>query len=167
MSAFLQEDIIKLGKRPSTLSILLANLYFQRRTFVKRDKPREIRTPALTTTQDPEGKFLHIQDNWNVVHPLDIADLTSDGKILPMDAILLTEGDFVDVGAELDFVLSRQRHKPTTLKCFLTCTHIVRMIPAHYVQRMQLYAEPKAHNFPSTTGKSKEEDTYNSHVDEE
>jgi hypothetical protein len=114
---------------------------------LQRDKPREIRTPALTTTQDPEGKFLHIQDNWNVVHPLDIADLTSDGKILPMDAILLTEGDFVDVGAELDFVLSRQRHKPTTLKCFLTCTHIVRMIPAHYVQRMQLVSYKDASYF--------------------
>lgn len=104
----------------------------------QRDKPRGSKTPALSATQDPEGKYLRIQEHWSAVRPLTIADLTSAGKILPMDAVLLTEGDFVDVGAELDFVLSRQRNKGTTLKCFLTCTHIVRMIPAGYVEKMKL-----------------------------
>ncbi|KAG1788108.1 uncharacterized protein HD556DRAFT_912938 [Suillus plorans] len=113
-------------------------LYLQRRAFIKRDKPRGSKTPALSATQDPEGKYLRIQEHWSAVRPLTIADLTSAGKILPMDAVLLTEGDFVDVGAELDFVLSRQRNKGTTLKCFLTCTHIVRMIPAGYVEKMKL-----------------------------
>ncbi|KAG1880087.1 hypothetical protein F4604DRAFT_1922777 [Suillus subluteus] len=113
-------------------------LYFQRRVFVKRDKPHESKTPALSTMQDPEGKYLHVQDHWNIVRPLAIADLTDAGKVLPMDSILLTDGDFVDVGAELDFVLSRECHKGTTLKCFLTCTHIVQIIPASYVQKMKL-----------------------------
>ncbi|KAG1839203.1 hypothetical protein DFJ58DRAFT_845764 [Suillus subalutaceus] len=60
------------------------------------------------------------------------------GKILAMDSVLLTEGDFVDVGAKLDFIIRRDRQRGMTLRCFLTCTHIVRMIPANYVKHMKL-----------------------------
>ncbi|KAG1811914.1 hypothetical protein EV424DRAFT_1542324 [Suillus variegatus] len=91
-------------------------LYLQRRAFIKRDKPRDAKVPTLTAMQDPNGKYLCIQDNWSIVCPLTIAELTGAGKILPMDAVLLTEGDFVDVGAELDFVdesTPKQKHACT------------------------------------------------------
>ncbi|KAG1877462.1 hypothetical protein F4604DRAFT_1680127 [Suillus subluteus] len=95
-------------------------LYFQRHAFIKRDKPCDSKTPTLSTTQDPEGKYLRVQDNWSIVHPLTIADLTSMGKILPMDAVLLTQGDFVDVGAELDFVKMKLDENIMSWKCTST-----------------------------------------------
>ncbi|KAG1718692.1 hypothetical protein EDB19DRAFT_1649792 [Suillus lakei] len=64
--------------------------------------------------------------------------MTELAKIIPMNSVLLTEGDFVDVRAELDFVLNRDRHSCTILKCFLTCTYIVRIIPASQMQAMNL-----------------------------
>lgn len=91
----------------------------------QRDQPYESKEPLLTDEEDPGRKYMHVQDHWDVKCPLCTADLTDAGKILAMDAILLTEGDFVDVGAELDFVVSRDRHKGTMLKCFLSCDHIV------------------------------------------
>jgi hypothetical protein len=88
---------------------------------------------------------MRIQDLWSVLRPLRTADLTDTGKILAMDAVLLTEGDFVDVGAELDFVVNRDRHKGTTLKCFLSCDHIVRLMPASLVRDMQLVSMINIH----------------------
>ncbi|KAG1886355.1 uncharacterized protein F5891DRAFT_989133 [Suillus fuscotomentosus] len=115
-----------------------------------RDQPRKSKEPALTATQDPEGRYICVQDRWNVVRPLTVANLTDAGKVVPMDAVLLTEGDFVDVGAELDFVLSRDRQKGTSLKCFLTCTHVVRLIPAHYVSDL-MHNEKRADRKHTTT----------------
>ncbi|KAG2145273.1 hypothetical protein DEU56DRAFT_754129 [Suillus clintonianus] len=71
----------------------------------QRDKPQKCKEAVLTEAQDPEGKYKHVQDLWNVACPLMTANLTGSGKILPMDSVLLSEGDFVDVGAELDFVI--------------------------------------------------------------
>ncbi|KAG1855297.1 hypothetical protein F4604DRAFT_1932359 [Suillus subluteus] len=88
--------------------------------FIKRDKPRDSKTPALSTMQDPEGKYLRVQDNWNIVRPLTIADLTGAGKILPMDAVLLTQGDFVDISAELDFVKMKLDENIMSRKCTST-----------------------------------------------
>jgi hypothetical protein len=82
-----------------------------------------------------------IEKNWSVVHALQVADLSDEGKIVQMNSVLLTERDFVDVGAELDFVISRDRHKDTVLKCFLTCTHIVRMVPSHQMEYMALVSD--------------------------
>lgn len=114
------------------------DIYLQKRAFVKRDQPYKIKEPLLTDDEDPGRKYMRIQDLWSVMRPLRTADLTDTGKILAMDAVLLTEGDFVDVGAELDFVVNRDRHKGTTLKCFLSCDHIVRLMPASLVRDMQL-----------------------------
>ncbi|KAG2133024.1 hypothetical protein DEU56DRAFT_739127 [Suillus clintonianus] len=94
--------------------------------------------PILSEAQDPARKYLPVQEHWNVMDPLTTAELTEAGKILPIDSIILTEGDFVDVGAELDFVVSRERNKETTLKCFLTCTHVVRLIAAHNIEHLDL-----------------------------
>ncbi|KAG1856184.1 hypothetical protein C8R48DRAFT_776018 [Suillus tomentosus] len=71
-------------------------IYSQRRVFIKRDQPRKSKELALTATQDPEGKYICVQDLWNVVRPLTVANLTDTGKVVPMDAVLLTEGDFMD-----------------------------------------------------------------------
>ncbi|KAG1721640.1 hypothetical protein EDB19DRAFT_1646332 [Suillus lakei] len=136
--------------RQSAHSISLVNMSAEAQLTMREqhDKPqkfkevqgssRKFKEAVLTEAQDPEGKYQHVQELWNVACPLTTANLTGSGKILPMDSVLLSEGDFVDVGAELDFVVSRDRHKGTTLKCFLTCTHIVRLIPADYVQHMKL-----------------------------
>ncbi|KAG1851053.1 hypothetical protein DFJ58DRAFT_842249 [Suillus subalutaceus] len=95
------EDTNKLGKLPSIPLILPVNMNREQERIVLAKEP------ALMAAQDPGGKYICVQELWNVVHPLTVADLTGKGKVLPMDAIHLTEGDFVDVGAELDFVMSR------------------------------------------------------------
>lgn len=74
----------------------------------QREKALGSKEPVLSVAEDPEGKYLSVQEMWNIGQPLDVADLTKSSKILPMDTVLLTEGDFVDVRAELDFVLSRE-----------------------------------------------------------
>lgn len=111
----------------------------------QRDQPYVIKEPLLTEDEDPGKKYMRVQEHWDVMCPLRTADLTNTGKILAMDAVLLTEGDFVDVGAELDFVVSRDRHKGTILKCFLSCDHIVRLMPACHVRDMQLVSIIKTH----------------------
>ncbi|KAG2136223.1 hypothetical protein BD769DRAFT_1341348, partial [Suillus cothurnatus] len=86
---------------------------------------RESKEPRLQPEEDPGGKFYCIQDKWNVIQPLRLAELTVEGKKLPINAVLLTEGDFVEVGTEPDFIINRNRNTKTTVKCFLTCTYIV------------------------------------------
>ncbi|KAG0701021.1 hypothetical protein DFH29DRAFT_1069876 [Suillus ampliporus] len=107
-------------------------------TYNVRDEPRKTKDPVFKPVDDPEGRFFRIQEFWNPQRPLRVAELTESAKIMPIDSVLLTEGDFVDVGAELDFVLNRDQHSQTILKCFLTCTYIVRMIPASAVQTLNL-----------------------------
>ncbi|KAG1851204.1 hypothetical protein C8R48DRAFT_547962, partial [Suillus tomentosus] len=91
---------------------------------------QESKEPLLTQDKDPEGKFYRIQEWWSVARPLRVADLTADRKKIAMGSIMLTEGDFVEVGAELDFVVNKNRNTQTMVKCFLTCTYIVRLMPA-------------------------------------
>ncbi|KAG1788903.1 hypothetical protein EV424DRAFT_1355940 [Suillus variegatus] len=113
-------------------------IYLQRRVFYKRETARESKESLLTQDEDPEGKFYHIQEWWSVARPLRVAELTADGKKMAMNSIMLTEGDFVEVGAELDFVVNKNRNTQITVKCFLTCTYIVRLMPAIHVQNAQL-----------------------------
>ncbi|KAG2108801.1 hypothetical protein BD769DRAFT_1392701 [Suillus cothurnatus] len=77
-------------------SLNLTNDY--RCVFYKRETVRESKEPRLQPEEDPGGKFYHIQDKWNVIQPLHLAELTVEGKKLPINAILLTEGDFIEVG---------------------------------------------------------------------
>ncbi|KAG1844564.1 hypothetical protein C8R48DRAFT_617897 [Suillus tomentosus] len=119
-----REDTKPLGMQLLHHSTLLTNI--------------ESKEPRLQPEEDPGGKFYRIQDEWNVIQPLCVAELTAEGKKLPIDAVLLTEGDFVEVGAELDFVVNRNRDTRTTVKCFLMCTYIVRMMPAREVQNREL-----------------------------
>jgi hypothetical protein len=93
---------------------------------------------VLTTTEDPEGKFFRVQGSWNSLHALRVAEMLESNKIKSINPVLLTEGDLVDVGAELDFVINRDRHARTVLKCFLTCTYVVRLISASRVQSLNL-----------------------------
>lgn len=54
---------------------------------------------------DPEGKFICLQKDWNVARPLHVGELNEQGKVMPIDTIVLNDGDFVEVGAELDFMI--------------------------------------------------------------
>ncbi|KAG2155402.1 hypothetical protein DEU56DRAFT_750966 [Suillus clintonianus] len=114
------------------------DIYLQRRVFNKRDAPNNSKVPVLTPDDDPEGKFQSLQELWDVMQPLRVAELCANGKKVPINSVLLTAGDFVEVGAELDFVLNRNKDAKTTLKCFLACTYIVRLMPAVHVQNAQL-----------------------------
>jgi hypothetical protein len=71
----------------------------------------------------------HIEKNWSVVHALQGANLSDEGKIIQMNSVLLTERDFVDVGAELNFIISRDCHKDTMLKCFLPAPTLYAWFP--------------------------------------
>ncbi|KAG2148934.1 hypothetical protein DEU56DRAFT_729791, partial [Suillus clintonianus] len=105
--------------------------------------PNKSKEPVLTPDDDPEGKFQCLQESWDVMRPLHVADLCANGKKVPINSVLLTAGDFVEVGAELDFVLNKNKDAKTTLKCFLACTYIVRLMPAVHVQNAQLVRAPK------------------------
>jgi hypothetical protein len=97
----------------------------------------------LSLDDDPEGRFICLQESWDVVEPLRVAELCANSKKNPIDSVLLTAGDFVEVGAELDFVINKNRSTQTTLKCFLTCTYMVRLMPAVHVQNYQLVSIEK------------------------
>lgn len=126
------------------------DIYLQRRVFSKKDAPIECTKPVLSSDEDPEGKFLPLQEIWDVTLPLRAADLCANGKKVPINSILLTAGDFVEVGAELDFVKNRNKNAETTLKCFLTCTYVVRLIPALQVQNAQLDKKRLTHKHALT-----------------
>ncbi|KAG1871362.1 hypothetical protein DFJ58DRAFT_722785 [Suillus subalutaceus] len=114
------------------------DLYLQKHAFIKRDEPLKLKDHILKAIDDLEGRFLCIQEPWIPQQPLHVGDLTETAKIMAMDSMLLTKGDFVDVGAELDFVTHRDQYARTILKCFLTCSYIVWIIPVGQVQSMNL-----------------------------
>ncbi|KAG2158084.1 uncharacterized protein EDB93DRAFT_1077972 [Suillus bovinus] len=113
-------------------------MYLQRRVFYKVNTTRASKEPRLKPEDDPAENFYRIQEWWSVAQALQLAELTAEGKKVPINAILLTEGDFVEVSVKLDFVVNRNRNTRTTIKCFLTCTYMVRMMPAREVQNQEL-----------------------------
>ncbi|KAG1797048.1 uncharacterized protein HD556DRAFT_1306745 [Suillus plorans] len=114
------------------------DLYLQRHAFIKRSELLKMKEQILKVTEDPEDKYFCIQECWIPQDPLRVAQLTETGKVVPMNAVLLTEGDLVDVGAKIDFVIHRDRHAQTTLKCFLTCTYIMCIISTDEIEKMNL-----------------------------
>jgi hypothetical protein len=49
-------------------------------TMKKRETAQESKEPRLQPEEDPGGKFYHIQDEWNVIQPLCLAELTVEVK---------------------------------------------------------------------------------------
>ncbi|KAG2084533.1 uncharacterized protein F5147DRAFT_659796 [Suillus discolor] len=114
------------------------DLYLQRRAFIKRHEPLQTKERILKAIEDLEDKYFHIQGCWIPQDPLRVAQVNETRKVVPMNSVLLTEGDLVDIGAEIDFVIHRDRHVRATLKCFLTCTYIMRVISIGEVEKLNI-----------------------------
>ncbi|KAG1793649.1 uncharacterized protein HD556DRAFT_1443440 [Suillus plorans] len=97
-------------------------------------EPRESKECVLSIADDLEGKFICLQKDWNVACLLRVGELNKQGTVTPIDTIGLNDGDFVEVGAELDFVIHRDRSRQTNLKGFLTCTYMVHLVPKQHIQ---------------------------------
>ncbi|KAH7918546.1 hypothetical protein BV22DRAFT_1024426 [Leucogyrophana mollusca] len=121
------------------------NLYFQRKVFTKVNYLTiMVRSPGLTGlmqraegdyddvgkipfADDPHGWYRAVQPHWQVADPVTIGRVAEDGVITPLNPLLLSRGDFVEIGAEFDIVVSRdQDHRPVT-KTFLAFHHVVQL----------------------------------------
>lgn len=63
--------------------------------------------------------------SWN--GPLELFDLNTQGFITGIHEIFLNRGDFVEVDAEFNLVISRGRSKPPNLRVFLCCKQLLRL----------------------------------------
>lgn len=53
--------------------------------------------------------------------------MDANGDITEIHEILLNRGDFVEVDAEFDLVVSTRRSLPNSLRVFLTCKQVLRL----------------------------------------
>ncbi|KAG1856866.1 hypothetical protein C8R48DRAFT_555219, partial [Suillus tomentosus] len=98
--------------------------------FLKLDKcSNRSRTDIfdITPADDPKDAYRMIQEHWNVCEVLPIGEVSADNKLVLLDKLLLTQGDFVEVGAELDFVVGRDKASKPILRAYLSCTHITHL----------------------------------------
>ncbi|KAG1726069.1 uncharacterized protein EDB91DRAFT_1023767, partial [Suillus paluster] len=84
-------------------------------------------TQALSSKDDPEQNYDTIKQEWTVCEFFPVGELSDSGKIIPLDHLLLTRGDFIEVGAEMDFVIGRDRASRPILNTYMTCTYVLRL----------------------------------------
>lgn len=84
--------------------------------------------PPVILTDEMQGKYRQIQKNWDIGDCFQIGEIDSHNKLVALDKLLLTEGDFVEVGAEIDFVVTRDKTSRPILHAYLTCTHMTRLL---------------------------------------
>lgn len=64
---------------------------------------------VLKTVDDPASKAQRIASSWIVTNMLPIGQKTAEGPERECNQILLSEGDFVDVGVSFDIVMKKHR----------------------------------------------------------
>ena len=63
--------------------------------------------------------------SWN--GPFELLDMDSQDCITSIHEIFLNRGDFVEVDAEFNLVMSRGRSRPPNLRVFLACKQLLRL----------------------------------------
>ncbi|KAH7925864.1 hypothetical protein BV22DRAFT_1010284, partial [Leucogyrophana mollusca] len=84
----------------------------------------------VTTSDDPNNWFAAIQGEWDVEENVPVARVSADGNMTTMNHLLLLLGDFVEVGAEFDIVLGRDRNSRSAVKIFMSFHHVVQLASA-------------------------------------
>lgn len=130
-----------------------SDIYFQRRVFEKVSSAIQCITAGILSCEkctgknqdalsfidpadDPKNTYRKIQDSWNVCSALPIGEISTGDRLLALDKLLLTRGDFVEVGAEIDFVVGRDRTSRPILRAYLACTHVTRLLPAKKAEKL-------------------------------
>lgn len=64
--------------------------------------------------------------NWSWNGPIELLNMDTNGSIAGIHEIMLNQGDFVEVDAEFDLVISSGHSKPLEL-VFLACKQLLRL----------------------------------------
>ncbi|KAH7906342.1 hypothetical protein BJ138DRAFT_1117661 [Hygrophoropsis aurantiaca] len=104
------------------------NLVLQRKVFYRSKREEAVTVPR---SDDPNGLLQFLPNEWDLNEDLPIGQQLNDGSIKRYNRILLSTGDFVEVCASFDIVISRQSTFPrTSLKLFLCMSQILSIIRA-------------------------------------
>ncbi|KAJ7741067.1 hypothetical protein B0H16DRAFT_1728709 [Mycena metata] len=109
-------------------------LYLTRRVFTKVNSRNRKQPSALEPGDDPMDMCLAVQDNWRILEKLNIGTYmpddvdTLDSCVAPCSAMVVGEGDFVDVCVGFDIVSRRDRRGGTSIKVHLNIEHVLVLV---------------------------------------
>ncbi|KAH7920568.1 hypothetical protein BV22DRAFT_1020931, partial [Leucogyrophana mollusca] len=85
------------------------------------------RATVLNACDDPHGWYACLSSDWDVLDAIPVAKIDKSGAMTALNYLLLSQGDFVEVGAEFDIVLTRDINGRNVAKVFLAFHHVIRL----------------------------------------
>ncbi|EGN96153.1 hypothetical protein SERLA73DRAFT_76143 [Serpula lacrymans var. lacrymans S7.3] len=81
----------------------------------------------LAAPDNPNHYYERISAEWNTNDKLPVAKYNATNQLTAIKHLLLSPGDFVEVGVEFDIVVRRGASGQKTVKVFPTFTHIIQL----------------------------------------
>lgn len=91
-------------------------------------------THDVQVEEDPQNMYSNLPDNWAMDGRLQIGRKLSDGTTIKCSPFLISVGDFVDVGLEVD-VATAGRHGRN--RVHFSITHVVQLLKSADVAKVR------------------------------
>ncbi|KAH7918370.1 hypothetical protein BV22DRAFT_1024712 [Leucogyrophana mollusca] len=112
-----------------SINLRMCNLTFRQRPLQIAFCRPETCT-RFSWCDDPHGWCARLSSEWEVMDAVPVAKINKYGTMTGLSHLLLSQGDFVEVGTEFDIILTRDVNGRSAVKIFLAFHHVIRLAAA-------------------------------------